>query len=450
MVVVDADFIAESMKSQQFYLAGCHVGPGNDFDAGRQTALVWSRGNYPAPAKSEILHTPPQPGDSIVVDRSAELDFDRQDTPPFDDQQVDFRACMCPPEEDFGTDQPTSGESREFFDHQALERGAPLVPRHQLLRTAQAGQEVQQAGVPDVELRAFRQTLLHIGMEGLETSDHIRALQHVKIARHRMGRYGEGTREVRDVQKVTMNMGQHRPKSAQPPCGQPQAEGRQVAFEESGDIGVEPFAARAGFPKTVDCGKTAPKPAVRCPDCTCQFRGEEGRKFQQRHPAGQRLGNRTHEGRTPRTQQKETAFSPRAVDYVAKDGEYLRKALGLIDDHRARVRVKKAFQIGSQHGEVGGAFEIEVSPVRECVARKRALAALPWPHEEHGGKRPEEEVKTVGIQSGDVSHTLHFSIQGSKLQGIGLTMSDRPEAKENGWTAISIMNDWKRIFAWEQ
>ena len=104
MVVVDADFIAESMKSQQFYLAGCHVGPGNDFDAGRQTALVWSRGNYPAPAKSEILHTPPQPGDSIVVDRSAELDFDRQDTPPFDDQQVDFRACMCPPEEDFGTD----------------------------------------------------------------------------------------------------------------------------------------------------------------------------------------------------------------------------------------------------------------------------------------------------------------------------------------------------------
>jgi hypothetical protein len=101
------------------------------------------------------------------------------------------------------------------------------------------------------------------------------------------------------------------------------------------------------------------------------------------------------------------------------------------------VRVKKAFQIGSQHGEVGGAFEIEVSPVRECVARKSALAALPWPHEEHGGKRPEEEVKTVGIQSGDVSHTLQFSIEGSKMQGIGLSIYHRPEAKENGWTAIA-------------
>jgi len=24
------------------------------------------------------------------------------------------------------------------------------------------------------------------------------------------------------------------------------------------------------------------------------------------------------------------------------------------------------------------------------------------------------------------------------------------EAKENGWTVISMKNDWKRIFAWEQ
>jgi len=48
------------MKSQQFDLAGCHVGRGNDFNTGRQTAPVCRRGDYPAPAKSEILHTPPQ------------------------------------------------------------------------------------------------------------------------------------------------------------------------------------------------------------------------------------------------------------------------------------------------------------------------------------------------------------------------------------------------------
>ncbi len=71
--------------SEQFDLAGCHVGPGNNFDAGRQTAFVCRCRDYPAPAKSEILHTLPQPGDSIVVDRSAEFDLDRQDMPPFDD-----------------------------------------------------------------------------------------------------------------------------------------------------------------------------------------------------------------------------------------------------------------------------------------------------------------------------------------------------------------------------
>jgi hypothetical protein len=52
-------------------------------------------------------------------------------------------------------------------------------------------------------------------------------------------------------------------------------------------------------------------------------------------------------------------------------------------------------------------------------------------------KRPEEGVKTVGTESGDVSHPLHFGIEGSKLQGIGLTMCHRLEAKKRGWTGIS-------------
>jgi hypothetical protein len=103
---------------------------------------------------------------------------------------------------------------------------------------------------------------------------------------------------------------------------------------------------------------------------------------------------------------------------VAKDREYLRQALGLVDRNRAGVRVEKAFQIGRQHGEVGWTFEIEVGPFGEGVARKRALAALPRTHKENGWKRSEEGVKTIGIQSLDIFHTLQFSIKGSKLQGI--------------------------------
>jgi hypothetical protein len=91
------------------------------------------------------------------------------------------------------------------------------------------------------------------------------------------------------------------------------------------------------------------------------------------------------------------------------------------------VRVEKTFQIGSQHGEVRWTFEIEVGPFWEGMVRKRALAALPRPHKEDGGKRSEEGVKTIGAQSLNIFHTLQFSIKGSKLQGIVLTTGSREE-----------------------
>jgi hypothetical protein len=112
---------------------------------------------------------------------------------------------------------------------------------------------------------------------------------------------------------------------------------------------------------------------------------------------------------------------------MTQGGEHLRQALGLVDRKRAGVRVEKAFQIGCQHGEVGRTLEIEVSPFREGVASKRALAALPRPHKKDGGKRSEEGVKTIGMQSLDIFHTLQFSIKGSKLQGINSTAGSREE-----------------------
>jgi hypothetical protein len=57
--------------------------------------------------------------------------------------------------------------------------------------------------------------------------------------------------------------------------------------------------------------------------------------------------------------------------------------------------------------------------------------------------------KMFDLLSDSTLHILKICIQGSKLQGIGLTMSHRPEAKEKGWTVISMKNDWKRVFAWE-
>jgi len=111
------------------------------------------------------------------------------------------------------------------------------------------------------------------------------------------------------------------------------------------------------------------------------------------------------------------------IDDMTQGGEYLRQALSLIDRNRSKVRVEKAFQIGSQYGEIGWTFEIEVGPFREGVARKRALAALPRSHKKDGGKGFEEGVKTIGRQSIDIFHALQFSIAGSKKQGIAYPLA---------------------------
>ncbi len=103
---------------------------------------------------------------------------------------------------------------------------------------------------------------------------------------------------------------------------------------------------------------------------------------------------------------------------MVRKSEGLWEALGLVDHNRTGVRVEEAFKIGSQQGEVGRPFKIKAGPVWERVACKSAFSALPRSHKEHGGKRPEKGVKTLSMLSGNVSHTLDFCIEGSKLQGI--------------------------------
>jgi hypothetical protein len=176
----------------------------------------------------------------------------------------------------------------------------------------------------------------------------------------------------------------------------------------------------------MDGRKTAPEPAVGGAGGAGQFRGEEWREFQQRHPAGQRLGHRTHKGGARRPQQQKAAFASRAVDHVAQQGEDLGQSLSLVDDHRAWVGVEKTFEIGVQRGKVGRAFEIEVSPARERVASERALPALAWAHEEHGRKRPEEEPKTIGLLPLDIFHTVHFCMLDSEIQD--MEIERRPDA----------------------
>ena len=62
--------------------------------------------------------------------------------------------------------------------------------------------------------------------------------------------------------------------------------------------------------------------------------------------------------------------------------------------------VKEAFKIGGQHGEVGRAFEVEVSPEGRG-ARACSCSTDVGPR----GKKPEKGPKTPGLRPLDVTHT---------------------------------------------
>jgi len=61
------------------------------------------------------------------------------------------------------------------------------------------------------------------------------------------------------------------------------------------------------------------------------------------------------------------------------------------------VGVEKAFQVGSQHGEIGRMFEIEVAASKEDVTHKRDLTALPRPAGKDLGKEQRRSAHNLSI-----------------------------------------------------
>ena len=61
------------------------------------------------------------------------------------------------------------------------------------------------------------------------------------------------------------------------------------------------------------------------------------------------------------------------------------------------MRVEESFEIGSEHGQIGRAFEVEVSPIRQGMACEGALAALARADEQYGRERAKEKAETIGL-----------------------------------------------------
>jgi hypothetical protein len=71
---------------------------------------------------------------------------------------------------------------------------------------------------------------------------------------------------------------------------------------------------------------------------------------------------------------------------MAQNRKNFRQALGFVDHHRPGVRFEKAFDIGSQQGEIGRPLEVQIHPAGEGVTRQRTFPALTGTREQDGGK----------------------------------------------------------------
>ena len=80
---------------------------------------------------------------------------------------------------------------------------------------------------------------------------------------------------------------------------------------------------------------------------------------------------------------------------MTQGGEQLGQPLRFVHGNCGRVRLEEALEVRGQQSEVGGTLEIEVGPLRESMACESALAALPRPNQEDGGKRTEEGFESL-------------------------------------------------------
>ena len=269
-------------------------------------------------------------------------------------------------------------------------------------------EEVEETGVPEVDLGALRQPLLDVGVIGRQAAEDERPLEHVEVMVY--GRRGDAERagEVRHVEDAPVDVGEHGGESPQARGRKADAERREVALQERRDVAVEPVGAGPGAPERVHRRIAAPEPAVSREARRGQLDHREWGQLEQADSARQGLRGGPQEGGARRPGQKKAPLGGRAIEDMAEHREQLRQALGLVEDDVPGVCVEESLGIGADERGVTRALEVEVEPVREEPPDERALPGLARAVDQDRGKRPKEAAEGLCGPARDVPHALYI------------------------------------------
>ena len=138
-----------------------------------------------------------------------------------------------------------------------------------------------------------------------------------------------------------------------------------------------------------------------------QFRRQERREFEVRHPSRQRFTRLPQQVARRRTEQQEATCPPVGIDFGTKRGEDFGGELDFVENQQTvPVRGEEQFRV-AQRGAVRLALEIEDQGIGMPAGngtRQRRFSALPWAEQDDGRRL----AKSAGDQFLETASILAF------------------------------------------
>lgn len=353
--------------------AGYHVFPGDDLDVRASVAMLAHAGHDPSFPAREVCHRLAEAADRVLV-HGSKLDLDGDETSAMGNEQIDLGAGLGAPEEKLRADDALASERDDFLDDETLEGVTSVVPGLERLAPIESRQGVQEAGVPDEDLRALGQALLDVGVIRRQTAEQEHPLQHVNVVGHRGDRHAERAGQIGNVEKAAVDMGEHGGQTAEPCDRQADPQWWQVALEQRREIAVKPLGACAVTGEGVDGRESTPEPPVRSQACPGQLDRPKRRQLEESNPARQRLRGSSQKGRACRAGENDPSLGRRAIEDVTQDRKQLGQTLGLIEHDVSRMRGEEHLGVGIDQSQIPRPFQIEVEPIGKS---RRTSVLLP-------------------------------------------------------------------------
>lgn len=414
-----------------------------DGDSGSERVWLRNRGDDPCLIDPQVIESAPESPRDHRSRGGLALDGD----PPAASLQdeIDLRPGRGSIER--GLPPGESGDG--VFDHQSLPRCAVSRMPQQIVEAVDLEQAVENARVPQIDLRRLDHPFLRVGCKRLQETHHEGLGEQIEIRADRGVAHSQSSSEHRAVERLSVDVGQHAPQAMQRGGRDIEAELGDVALEECSGEALPPCSAArlAGSEEAGGKASAEPETGKHARLVHGNLARQKGRQLQVGDSAGQRLGSLPEEVARGGAQKQELAMAPLFVDQAAEQRKDLRNSLDLVEAEKrgcTRRSLQAEEELGlAQLAEVRRPLQVQVDNARTAANRltnESGLAALARPQD-----RDHREIRQASRdlpldRAGDV--TLHIESVACNLQGckpLAGSLLTR-QAQRLGHEPFAIMN----------